>query len=163
MVVIHTAYATMKMPSPKGMITIKADQRNALVCENATLTHARQFGEKEVQEQAAKVAKTHGGSTPFKSPVPKPMTTGSPRPPLGNKGTYGASTSRQPPPISRWTIRRRRLTIKKFQLTPETQTRTSRSAQALRPNRNSRSSLFSRKICMSSHGKYQICPGSPGR
>jgi hypothetical protein len=27
---IHTAYATMKMPGPKGMITIKADQRNAL-------------------------------------------------------------------------------------------------------------------------------------
>jgi hypothetical protein len=26
MVVIHTAYATMKMPDPKGMITIKANQ-----------------------------------------------------------------------------------------------------------------------------------------
>jgi hypothetical protein len=37
--VIHTAYATLKMPSPKGMITIKADQRDALACENATLTH----------------------------------------------------------------------------------------------------------------------------
>jgi hypothetical protein len=41
MAVIHTAYATMKMPSPKGMITIKADQREALACENATLTHAQ--------------------------------------------------------------------------------------------------------------------------
>jgi hypothetical protein len=40
MAVIHTAYATMKMPGPKGVITIKTDQRNDLACENATLTHA---------------------------------------------------------------------------------------------------------------------------
>jgi hypothetical protein len=40
MAVIHTAYAILKMSVPKGMITIKADQRDALACENATLTHA---------------------------------------------------------------------------------------------------------------------------
>jgi hypothetical protein len=40
MTVIHTAYATMKMPGPKGVITIQADQRYALTCENVTLTHA---------------------------------------------------------------------------------------------------------------------------
>jgi hypothetical protein len=40
MVIIHTVYATLKTPSPKGMITIKADQRDALACENVTLTHA---------------------------------------------------------------------------------------------------------------------------
>jgi hypothetical protein len=40
MVVIHTSYVTMKMSGPKGVITIKADQRNALACESATLTHA---------------------------------------------------------------------------------------------------------------------------
>jgi hypothetical protein len=45
MVVIHTAYATMKMLAPMGMITIKADQRDALTCENATLTHAGRFRE----------------------------------------------------------------------------------------------------------------------
>jgi hypothetical protein len=39
MAVIHTAYATMKMFGPKGVITIKADQRDALAYENATLTH----------------------------------------------------------------------------------------------------------------------------
>jgi hypothetical protein len=39
MVVIHTAYATIKMPSPRGVITLKSDQRDALACENATLTH----------------------------------------------------------------------------------------------------------------------------
>jgi hypothetical protein len=64
MVVIHTTYATMKMSSPKGVITIKADQRDVLACENATLTHAGRFGEKAAQEQAIKVAKTQGNSTP---------------------------------------------------------------------------------------------------
>jgi hypothetical protein len=39
MVVIHTAYAMLKMCGPKGVIAIKADQRNALACENAILTH----------------------------------------------------------------------------------------------------------------------------
>jgi hypothetical protein len=40
MVFIHTAYATLKMPGPKGVITIKAGQCDALACENVTLTHA---------------------------------------------------------------------------------------------------------------------------
>jgi hypothetical protein len=48
----------MKMPSPKGVITIKADQRDALACEYATLMHAGRFSEKAAQEQAAKVVKT---------------------------------------------------------------------------------------------------------
>jgi hypothetical protein len=39
MVVIHTVYAMLKMPGLKGMITIKVTQHDALVCENATLTH----------------------------------------------------------------------------------------------------------------------------
>jgi hypothetical protein len=39
MMIIHTAYATIKMSSPKGKITIKSDQRNALACENAALLH----------------------------------------------------------------------------------------------------------------------------
>jgi hypothetical protein len=46
MTIIHTTCATMNMLSPKGMITIKADQRDALACENATLTHAGRFGKK---------------------------------------------------------------------------------------------------------------------
>jgi hypothetical protein len=50
MAVIHTAYAMMKMPGPKGVITIKADQRDALACENVTLTHAGRFSEKATQE-----------------------------------------------------------------------------------------------------------------
>jgi hypothetical protein len=95
MVGIHTAYATMKMPDPKGVITIMADQRDALVCENVILTHAKRFSKKAAQEQEAKVAKTHGSSTSFKSPAPKPLTIGSPQPPSAKKGTYGASASNQ--------------------------------------------------------------------
>jgi hypothetical protein len=39
MAVIHTTYATIKMPGPKGIITLKSDQCDALACENAALTH----------------------------------------------------------------------------------------------------------------------------
>jgi hypothetical protein len=46
MAVIHTAYDTLKMPDPMGVITIKGDQRDALACENVTLTHAGRFGKK---------------------------------------------------------------------------------------------------------------------
>jgi hypothetical protein len=49
MTVIHTAYATIKMPGPKGFITLKSDQRDAPTCQNAALTHAGRFGEKEAQ------------------------------------------------------------------------------------------------------------------
>jgi hypothetical protein len=93
MVVIHTAYTTMKMPRPKGVITIKSNQRDALACENPTLAHVGHFGEKVAHEQAAKVAKTFDGSTPLRSPVPKPSTVGTPRPPPAKKGTHGASGS----------------------------------------------------------------------
>jgi hypothetical protein len=78
MAVIHTACATMKMPGSKDVITIKAGQRGALACENATLTHIGRFDEKAVQEQAAKVAKMQGGSTPLRSSTPKPLTIGTP-------------------------------------------------------------------------------------
>jgi hypothetical protein len=47
MAVIYTAYATIKMPGPRGVITLKSDQCDALACENAALAHARKFGEKE--------------------------------------------------------------------------------------------------------------------
>jgi hypothetical protein len=97
MAVIHTTYATMKTPNPKGVITIKADQCDALACENATLTHVGRFGVKPAQEQAAKVAKAQDGSTPLKSQMPKPLTIGTPRPPSAKKGTYAASASNQLP------------------------------------------------------------------
>jgi hypothetical protein len=54
MVVIHTAYATMKMPGLEGIITIKVDQLDLLACENTSLSHAGRFGNKVAQDQAAK-------------------------------------------------------------------------------------------------------------
>jgi hypothetical protein len=66
MAVILTAYSTIKMPGPKGVIILKSDQHDALACENTTLTHAGRFSEKEAQELTAKVAKRYGGSTPVK-------------------------------------------------------------------------------------------------
>jgi hypothetical protein len=100
MVVIHNSYVTLKMPSPKGVITIKVDQHDALACENATLTHVERFDEKAAQEQAAKIAKTHGGSTSFTSPVPKPSTPLDCRQP---RRVYMAPHHQiSHPPISRW-------------------------------------------------------------
>jgi hypothetical protein len=64
MAVIHTIYATIKMPGPRGVITLKSDQRDALACENASLTHAGRFGEQEVQNLVAKITKTHGEEPP---------------------------------------------------------------------------------------------------
>jgi hypothetical protein len=44
--VIHIAYAIMKLLGLKGVITIMADQREALACENASLSHVSRFGDK---------------------------------------------------------------------------------------------------------------------
>jgi hypothetical protein len=45
--IIHTTYATIKMLGPKGVIILMSDQHDVVACENAALTHAGQFGEKE--------------------------------------------------------------------------------------------------------------------
>jgi hypothetical protein len=77
MTVIHTAYATIKMPSPRGVITLKSDQRNALACENAALIHARRFGEKEAQV------------------TPEPLARDTPKMHVAKKGTTVTPTSTQ--------------------------------------------------------------------
>jgi hypothetical protein len=66
MAVIHTAYATMKMPGLNDIITIMANQQDTLACKNVSLSHVRCFGEKTVQDQ---MAKTQGGSPPHKTSV----------------------------------------------------------------------------------------------
>jgi hypothetical protein len=96
MAVIHTAYATIKMPGPKGIIVLKSDQRDALACENAALTHVGRLSEKEAWELAMKVAKAHRGSTPIKTEAPKPSTADTHRPPTKKKSTFMGSTSNQP-------------------------------------------------------------------
>jgi hypothetical protein len=85
MTVIHTAYAKIKMPGPRGVITLKSDQCDALACENVTLTHARKFGEKEAQNLAAKIAKTHGGGTPARTVTPGPLAGNTPKTPAAKK------------------------------------------------------------------------------
>jgi hypothetical protein len=97
MAVIHSAYATIKMPGPNGVITIKADQRDAMACENTSLSHADRIGVKAAQEQATKAAKVKGGTTPSKILASKPPIGNSPRVPPASKGTNIASASVQTP------------------------------------------------------------------
>jgi hypothetical protein len=60
------------MPDPRGVITLKSNQRDALACENAALTHAGRFSKEEAQKLAMEVAKTHGGGTLAKTVTPRP-------------------------------------------------------------------------------------------
>jgi hypothetical protein len=96
MTVIHTAYATIKIPGAKDIIILKSNQRDAFACENVTLTHAGRFGEKEAHELAAKVAKAHGGRTSIRTAVPKPPAAGTHQPPPEKKNTFMGATSNQP-------------------------------------------------------------------
>jgi hypothetical protein len=91
MAIIHITYATIKISDPKGVITTKSDQHDALACENAALSHVERFRAKATEEQAANVAKTHDGNNQNKSPAPKPPTSGTPCPPSAKKGTHVAS------------------------------------------------------------------------
>jgi hypothetical protein len=93
MAIIHTAYTTIKMPSPRGVITLKSDQRDALACENATLTHTGRFGEKEAQNLVAKVAKTHEGGTPARTVMTGPLARDTPKMPAVKKSTTITPTS----------------------------------------------------------------------
>jgi hypothetical protein len=91
--IIHTAYATIKMPGPRGVITLKLDQCDALACENVALTHAGRFGKKEAQNLATKVAKTHKGGTPAKTVMPRPLAGDTPKMPVAKKSTTITPTS----------------------------------------------------------------------
>jgi hypothetical protein len=93
MAVIHTIYATIKMPGPRGVITLKSDQRDALACENASLTHAGRFGEQEAQNLAAKIAKMHGGGASAMTVMLEPVAGDTPRMLVAKKGTTVTPTS----------------------------------------------------------------------
>jgi hypothetical protein len=96
MAVIHTTYVTIKMPGPKGVITLKSDHRDAVACENATLTHAEKFGNKEAQDLAVKMAKIQQGNTPSRIATPGSAAGGTSRPVTSTKGITVASPSNQP-------------------------------------------------------------------
>jgi hypothetical protein len=93
MAVIYTAYATIKMPVPRGVITLESDQCDALACENVARTHAGRFGEKEAQNLAAKVAKTHGGGTPARMVTLRPSVGDTPKMLVAKKGMTVTPTS----------------------------------------------------------------------
>jgi hypothetical protein len=95
MAVIHTAYAIIKMPGPRGVITLKLDQRDALACENATITHAGRFDEQEVQNLAAKIAKTHGGGASTRMVTLRPVAGDILRMLVAKKGMTVTSISTQ--------------------------------------------------------------------
>jgi hypothetical protein len=95
MAVIHTAYVIIKMLGPRGVITLKSDQRDALAYENTSLTYAEKFNEKEAQNVAAKVAKTYGGGTPARTVMPEPLVGNTPKTPAVKKSTMVTTTSIQ--------------------------------------------------------------------
>jgi hypothetical protein len=85
MAVIHTAYATVKMPGLMGVITLKSDQCDALACENVALTHVGRFGKEETQKLAMNVVKTHGGGTPTKTVTSEPSVEGTSKAPVAKQ------------------------------------------------------------------------------
>jgi hypothetical protein len=91
MAVIHTAYVTIKMPGPKGVITLNSDQRDAVACENAALTHAEKFGNKEAQDLAVKMSRIQQENTPSRIATPGSAAGGTPRPITSKKGITMAS------------------------------------------------------------------------
>jgi hypothetical protein len=76
-------------------MTLNTDQCDVLACENAALTHAGRFSEKEAQNLIAKVAKTHGGGTPDGTVMPGPSAGDTPKMPIAKKGTTVTPTSTQ--------------------------------------------------------------------
>jgi hypothetical protein len=96
MTVIPTAYATIKIPGPKGIITLTSDHQNAIACENVALTQAGKFGNKEAQDLAVKMAKIPQGNTPSRIATPASAAEGASRPATLTKGTTVASPSNQP-------------------------------------------------------------------
>jgi hypothetical protein len=88
----------MKMPGPKGVITIKADQLDALASKNASLSHAGCYDDKVIQDQEAK---TQADNAPQKTSTSKPPPTSStPQASMESTTQMGVNTSSasaQPP------------------------------------------------------------------
>jgi hypothetical protein len=96
MAIIHTAYATIKMPGPKGVITLTTDHRDVVACENVALTQAGKFGNKEAQDLAVKMGKIPQENTPSRIAMPASAAEGASRPATLTKGITVASSSNQP-------------------------------------------------------------------
>jgi hypothetical protein len=64
------------------------------------------------------VVKTHGSSTSFKSPAPKPPMIGSPRYPSAKKGAYDTLASNQQPTDQPTDGKKKEADDKKFPVDP---------------------------------------------
>jgi hypothetical protein len=146
MAVIHTAYTIIKMPGPRGVITLKSDQRDALACENASLTHAGRFDEQEAQNLAAKITKTHGGGTSTRTIMPIPVAGDTLKIHVAKKDMTVTPHQPSAPPISWWLMRERGPQTRRFRWTLAMMIKSSVSVQSWRPNRNSHLSLCSEQI-----------------
>jgi hypothetical protein len=96
MAVIHTAYAIIKMPGPRGIITLTSDHQDAIACESVALTQAGKFGTKEAQDLAVKMAKIPQGNTSSRIATPALATEGASQSATLTKGITVASPLKQP-------------------------------------------------------------------
>jgi hypothetical protein len=94
MAVIHTAYAIIKMPGMRGIITLTSNHRNAVACESVALTKAGKFGNKEEQDLAVKMAKIPQGNTSSRIAMPASAAEGASRLATLTKGITVASPSK---------------------------------------------------------------------
>jgi hypothetical protein len=96
MAIIHTAYAIIKMPGLRGIITLTSDHRDAVACESVALTQAGKFGNKEAQDLAVKMAKVPQENTSSRIATPASAAEGASRLATLTKGITVASPSKHP-------------------------------------------------------------------
>jgi hypothetical protein len=96
MTVIQTAYAIIKMPGPRGIITLMSDHRDTIACESVALTQAGKFSNKEAQDLAEKMAKIPQGNTSSRIATPASAAEGASRLATLTKGITVDSPSKQP-------------------------------------------------------------------
>jgi hypothetical protein len=96
MAVIHTAYAIIKMPGSRGVITLTLDHRDAVACESVAPTQAGKSDNKEAQDLAVKMAKSPQWNTSFRIATPASAAEGASRLATLTKGITVASPSKQP-------------------------------------------------------------------
>jgi hypothetical protein len=92
--VIHTAYAIIKMPGPRGIITLTSDHRDVVACESVALTQAGMFDNKEAQDLAVKMAKIPQGNTSSRIATPASAAEGASQLAILTKGITVASPSK---------------------------------------------------------------------
>jgi hypothetical protein len=118
MTVIHIAYTTIKIPCPRGVITLMSDRHDALACENTTLTHTGRFSEQEAQNLATKIAKMHGGGTSARTVTPGPVVGDTLKMPVAKKGMTVTPTSTQRTTDQLMGDERKRTADKEIQVDP---------------------------------------------